>query len=514
MQRYEAEKDSSSLVCALYNQLGITYFSLGQKGNAIANYRKAMVLAKKNGEERTVYTLVLNIVNLSPASEALALVKEIKKDPDPTDVYARVYFTTACLRAYQEAHQYTIAQKYCDELLAMCSNKDLQINNVVLAQSYTMASAFFFATGQYALARKYLAESDIFYGTLSMRGIMSNQLKWFKLDSAQGNYLDAIQHFQQFKLLSDSITNENKGRQIAQLQIQYETEKKDQDIQRLTQQGKLQKVLLKQTELTRNVTIGGIILLVLLLGLGFNRYRLKQRSNRILEERQKEIDEKNRSLQQLIGEKDGLLKEKEWLLKEIHHRVKNNLQIVMSLLNTQSAYLDDGVAMNAIRDSQHRMHSMSLIHQKLYQTDNVSVVDVADYIHELVDYLKDCYDVQNHVRFDLNLEPVQLDVGQAVPLGLILNEAISNAVKYAFRDGRDGLISITVKQQADEYLQLTISDNGAGLPPDFDAHKSGSLGMSLMKGLSSQLNGSFIIENNQGVRIMIEFKREKVMQHL
>lgn len=160
-------------------------------------------------------------------------------------------------------------------------------------------------------------------------------------------------------------------------------------------------------------------------GLIYNRYRLKRRSNLVLEQKQGEINAQNELLRKILNEK-------EWLLREIHHRVKNNLQIVISLLNTQSAYLDNEDALVAIRNSQNRMHAMSLIHQKLYQSDNLAEIDMKWYIKELVDYMIECFGTDNKIQFTLETEAIKLDVAQAVPLGLILNEAISNVIKYAF----------------------------------------------------------------------------------
>src|SRR5262249_22759774 len=141
----------------------------------------------------------------------------------------------------------------------------------------------------------------------------------------------------------------------------------------------------------------------------------------------KMVTQKNEQLQYL-------LKEKEWLVREIHHRVKNNLQIVMSLLNSQSAYIDNEPALTAIHDSQHRVQAMSLIHQKLYNSENLSSIEMSNYIRELAYNLRDSFNAGKHIRFNFNIESIEMDVSQAVPVGLILNEAITNSIKYAFPD--------------------------------------------------------------------------------
>lgn len=259
----------------------------------------------------------------------------------------------------------------------------------------------------------------------------------------------------------------------------------------------------------KNIIICGIVMLLLLLGLLYRRYRLKQRSNIQLQQKQQEINQQNDLLKKLLGEK-------EWLLKEIHHRVKNNLQIVISLLNTQSAYLDNEDALQALKSSQQRMHSMSLIHQRLYQSDNLAMIDMHWYIHELAGYMRESFDVDRKVQFVLDTEKVQLDVIQAVPLGLILNEAISNAIKYAFPGDRKGEVRISLHTSAaqsypsgttgSDICRLVIADNGIGLPPGFDPENFESLGMSLMRGLTDQLGGTFDMDGQNGLAITITFQ--------
>jgi two-component sensor histidine kinase len=266
----------------------------------------------------------------------------------------------------------------------------------------------------------------------------------------------------------------------------------------LTKQDELQKSKLQQGVILRNISLAVVALLIIIMALLYNRYRLKQRTNQKLEWQQREIAKQNNSLHHLLNEK-------EWLLKEIHHRVKNNLQIVMSLLNSQSAYIDNEPALTAIHDSQHRVHAMSLIHQKLYNSENVSSIDMSFYIRELVSYLRDSFNTGQRIRFEYEIEPLELDVSQAVPLGLILNEAITNSIKYAFPDNRDGVIHISLSNTARHHYLLTVSDNGVGMPAHFTGTKPGSLGMSLMMGLSEDLDGKFAVENNNGTVIKISF---------
>lgn len=249
-----------------------------------------------------------------------------------------------------------------------------------------------------------------------------------------------------------------------------------------------------------NIIMAGAAIAIVSGGLTYIYFRLKKRSKFILQEKQNEINAQHILIKKILGEK-------EWLLREIHHRVKNNLQIVISLLNTQSAYLDNADALVAIRNSQNRMHAISLIHQKLYQSDNLAEIHMKWYINALVNYMIECFGTDKKIQFTLDTDEIKLDVAQAVPLGLILNEAISNTIKYAFPEDKRGRVHISFLAIKDDICELKIADNGVGLPDGFDPDHTESLGMSLMTGLTKQLNGEINMWNQNGLALQVSFKR-------
>jgi two-component sensor histidine kinase len=318
------------------------------------------------------------------------------------------------------------------------------------------------------------------------------------VDSANGNYVSAIKHFQAYKDLNDTLFNQAKSKQIEELMIQYETEKKDRNISVLENESKLQKGELEHANQTRNWIIGVALLFFIIIALLINNARLKEQANKKLQAQQKEIEKKNLLLQHLVKEKD-------WLVKEIHHRVKNNFHIVAGLLRTQSEYLQTAEAIKAVTESQLRGHSMSLIHQKLYQSDNLSAINMVEYIHELVEYLKDSFNIRQSIHFNLQIDRVEMALSHCIPLGLILNEAITNSIKYGFPGNKSGIVNISFKRISQERFQLTINDNGIGLPSNADLFNSASMGMRLMKGLSDDIEGKFTINNHINTEIIIEF---------
>lgn len=253
--------------------------------------------------------------------------------------------------------------------------------------------------------------------------------------------------------------------------------------------------------------IVGAALLLALLAVSYDRYRIIKESKNQLYQQKQEIDYKILELEQLTRSRNILLGEKEWLLKEIHHRVKNSMQIAMSLLNTQSFYLENEKAVEAIRQSRNRMYAMSLIHQRLYQSDNLELIHMNRYIPELIRYIEDNLAEDRHLRFTLQVDPVRLDVVQAVPIGLIINEAVTNSIKYAFPDRSDGAIAIKLQYLGDNDILLEVADDGIGLREDFDITRVRSMGMELIGTLNLQLEGRMTIQNKGGTVISIVFLR-------
>src|ERR1700722_9848937 len=248
-------------------------------------------------------------------------------------------------------------------------------------------------------------------------------------------------------------------------------------------------------------------LFVALLAVIYDRYRIIKRHKNQLYQQKQETDYKKLELEQLAVSRNRLLSEKEWLLKEIHHRVKNSLQIAMSLLNTQSLYLENEKAVAALIQSRNRMHAMSLIHQRLYQSDNLELIHMDRYIPELIRCIEENLAEDRYLHFELHIDPVRLDVAQAVPIGLIINEAVTNSIKYAFPDKDDGVVCIKLQHLGDEGTVLEIADNGIGLREDFDITRVRSMGMELICTLNLQLEGRMTIQKTGGTVISITFLR-------
>ena len=359
---------------------------------------------------------------------------------------------------------------------------------------------------QYEMARKHaLQYKDYLIRNKRWPDLYPLYYNLFRIDSTSGDFRTAIDDYQRYIQLKDSLLRVANSKQIEALKLDYETEKKDKDIAVLTREQALGRAALRQADLTRNGVIAGSALLLVLLAVSYNRYRIKRQSNYLLQLQAEAIDHKNLELQQLNHSQTKLLNEKEWLLKEIHHRVKNNLQMAMSLLNTQSFYLENEKAIAAITQSRNRMYAMSLIHQRLYQTDNLELIDMSRYIPELVDYIKDSSSGNGLIFFETRVDPIRLDVAQAVPIGLVVNEAVTNSIKYAFPERIGGTIRVLLQQVLEDHVLLEIADDGVGLGDDFDLRSTRSMGMLLIDSLNQQLEGRLEIQSRDGLIISITF---------
>ena len=218
-----------------------------------------------------------------------------------------------------------------------------------------------------------------------------------------------------------------------------------------------------------------------------------------------DVTERKQALEQIKTS----LHEKEVLLKEIHHRVKNNMQVITSLLSLQSKTIGDGPALAVFRDSQNRVKSMALIHETLYQSKDLSRINFAEYLQKLVAHVSRSYRIRpDAVKINVRVDDISLPIDTAVPCGLIINELASNSLKYAFPADNKGEINITF-DRADAHFVLRVSDTGIGLPADFDPEKGRSLGMKLVRMLTTQLCGEIECRNGVGTTFEITFPEDK-----
>ncbi len=199
------------------------------------------------------------------------------------------------------------------------------------------------------------------------------------------------------------------------------------------------------------------------------------------------------------------LREKEVVIKEVHHRVKNNMQVISGFLELQSNYLSDPLAVEKLTECQRRVRTMALVHEKLYQAKNLGVINAAEYIKSLVADLMNSYSLATRVDVSVEVDEVNMNLDMAIPCGLIINELVTNSLKYAFAGREKGSLQLSLHHQSDHSFCLTVQDDGAGLPPDFETRSRASLGMQLVGVLVHQLGGEMKVEKEPGTRFVIVF---------
>lgn len=294
-----------------------------------------------------------------------------------------------------------------------------------------------------------------------------------------GNYKHALHFAKIYKSFSDSMFSEKKRKNIEELQLKYETEKKNNEISQLQLRQLNQQAKLKQQQVLSYSMAAGLLLVVLIVVVLWNLYNQKKKSN----------------------------KEKEILLKEIHHRVKNNLQTISSLLSLQSSYLTDEKIKDAVRESQGRVKSMALIHQMLYQQERLSTINFRKYIHQLCDSIAASFRQTGiNVTCNTSCAEVEIDIDTAIPLGLIANELIINAYKYAFDNTDNGIISVGLSRLEKNKYLFFVKDNGKGLPQDFKPENTHTLGLKLVYLLVRQIRANIQYQINKGTEFRIIFE--------
>lgn len=497
--------DTTIQLCSINSSLAGLYSFSGRDDLAIKFFRSALETAIKY-EDRfaialTVYNISTAYYYLDRSGELLDFLSTIPpKFLQPAPPPEKAFFALSYLEGYLGARQYKFAGEYCNRLLTMLDEPGMPpgIKNII----HRLVTSYYMETRQFSRARLYLTRNKPITANMAegKRARSLDEKLWYKIDSAEGNYEDAFYHLHNYKAISDSLFTETKTRQIQQLEVEYETAQKedslrskDQMISLLTQKNDLQQLSLRQATLLRNITIAGIISSFIVIGLLYHQYRNNRRNNKI-------ILQKNQQLKDMLAEK-------EWWLKEVHHRVKNNLHTIICLLESQAMYLEKD-ALQAIEKSQQRIYAMSLIHQKLYQNEDVSSIDMSVYLDEFIGHLKKSFDV-DRIGFVIRVEPIHLNLSQAVPVALIINEAVTNSIKYAFTCVADARINLFMYER-DEFVHLTISDNGIGFTPTEDIETK-SLGLQLIKGLGREIRGVVSINGNRGTTINIQFKKQTIL---
>jgi two-component system, sensor histidine kinase PdtaS len=563
------EKDSDKKLLAVpYNSIGLVYRTRGNYEVAKYYYNKSLsCYTIQTAATLSVLSNIATIYNLEKKYDSATIIfkdiiakAEHLKEPS---IVLQTKINMALALNFQE--------KYAESLPVFTE----LANNPTVKRIEDLNNAIQYGLGQcYAGLHECDKAIPILKNCLNMRFKNSRYQSLaaithllYKCEKENNNYEAALGYYVQLKNYSDSLLNTKNLENLNELKTKYQTEQKEKDIALLNKDNEVKNLLLNQQtqllllEQTKSNEKQQRILLLnkenelknLTLLKKEQAFQLVNAKNKqattqvtLLEKdialQKAELNEKrktawlytlgaslalllavgtfllyyqNKKNSKVLEAKNAIistsLSEKEVLLKEIHHRVKNNLQVVSSLLNLQSRSISDENALAAIKEGRDRVKSMALLHQNLYQENNLRGVDVKNYIEVLTQSLFASYNIAtDKVGLKTNIAAINLDVETVLPIGLIMNELISNALKYAFQEGQQGILEV-ILQHNDKGLLLSVKDNGKGLPEGFNTDKLTSLGYQLIKSFVTKMKGQLSIINNNGTQVEIFIHQYKLV---
>jgi two-component sensor histidine kinase len=470
--------------------LASNFQTLGNDAEALKYYHQSLLLSREAGDKlaetyvyREIGDLYSSQGNYNQAEAAYMKGFSVAGQMENKWIVLSV-LQRGIGNVYRYAGNYEQALHYLQ--LAADDLKSISANHT-LATLYSEIGIVYTHLKKYDLARTAFHNSMALCKNLDTPVPMGNYFNGLQLlDSATGNWKDAYMHYKEYAVIKDSSFNRQTLRKMISTQFQYENEKKE----AIAKAEQDRKDLRTREDIRRQRNIKNSVIGALIIVLLFSIIFYFQR-NRIARE-------KKRS--------DRLLSDKELLLKEIHHRVKNNLEVVSSLLALQSSHINDPGTKEAMLEGQNRVHSIGIVHQKLYQGENLGAIEMKDYFHNLSESILDSFGAEARISVELAMQKLTVDIDTAVPLGLIVNELLTNSLKYAFPNGHKGIVMIKLEKR-EGILHLEVSDNGIG--------KSGitlgtGFGGQLVSLLTRQLNGTMKENSNNGTCVLFDFKLDNV----
>ncbi|SMD32791.1 Two-component sensor histidine kinase, contains HisKA and HATPase domains [Reichenbachiella faecimaris] len=516
----------SLLIAGTLNNLGATYYKKGNYTAALKAYQRALKLRLDKGDSaRAAYTLGnIGLIYLDQKNYDLSLnyfnqTLDIQKSISDLDGQAAALSNIGTIYLGQE--NYGEALIFCKKAYDIFSSIGEKCQSLTPASNLGRA---YLMQNQKEKALKYLelvyteakdCDNPVLISLASLEiGIIHAEKKLFQqaeremlesyliaerhelkekmqksahelyvLYQSIGNTSKALEFLEISDKIKDQMFNEDLTEQLTRMELNFAFEQ-ERDSLEFQKQSELVSIhaKLKQQHLIQYATIIGLMLAIIAVIVIFRYYILSQKAKNKLAE---------------------ALDEREVLLREIHHRVKNNLQVVSSLLNVQSKYLNDELAKKAVLEGRNRVQSMAIVHEKLYQSDNLSNINVKEYLEELANTLFKSYDIsEDRVKLSSKIENVELTIDTTIQIGLIINELISNALKHAFPENKIGAVCLSLRKKNNVH-ELEVSDNGVGIASPDDLLKS--YGYRIVRSISKGLNGNISIQHEKGTRFLLTF---------
>ncbi len=504
-----AERNNDTLrIGEINNTIGGIYYNQGDGKTAYVYYKKSLVIQLHKRNKFRVGRGYLNV------GSALILQKKLIEARLALDSALHYYKTIHSLEGISYVYgtlPYIFTQnKQPDsslKYLQMARKATLKINKLyALAQVDEDIARIYFEKGDFEKSMRFIDEGlDFSNKTRQNFNRLSLYLLKSQLLEKKGKFKEAFEAYKLHKDFSDSVLNASSIKKQTEDALNYEYTKKQYEQKLAFEKEELMRVEKeKQQRIIIYASFLGVFIVIVLL---YVRYRSKQQANKRLSAAYTTLEQKNIIIEDKTKKLQESLSERELLLKEIHHRVKNNLQVISGLLELQKEELIEEGSKAAFDEGQSRVKSISLIHQNLYQNENLGSVRFKTFVNELIGQVKDVFESADY-KMNVKTEMTDdvLDIDTAVPLGLIINELLTNSYKYATVKGKIGTIKITLHDKKNGNFELNYSDSGPGIKEGVNFDTAASLGLRLIKGLAGQLGGGTNYKNENGSVFTIWFK--------
>ena len=485
---YNARKE----IAQSYNNIALVYRSRKDYVNALRYNQLSLQIKKELDNRQGIINSCINIGScyqyMGNYDSALYYANEvIKKAFVPQDINeGKANYATALLGL----KRFTEAEKVLTELFPQLNIEEEQAASISSYQGF----------GTIALNKNKPEEAINWFKNGVDYAQRFNDREYvaalYKLIAdafaSKNDYTNAYLYKNLHEELKDSLLNEENIRQINEMNAVYEKGKQQQQIGELTDKVSVTEGKAKRNRQQRNLLLLSTAFLLVLATVAFYGYNIIKRKNALLAKQKQEIEK--------------ALKDKEVLMREIHHRVKNNLQVVTSLLNLQSHYISDEKAYSAVQAGRNRVQSMALIHQFLYRdASNLTSLQIKEYIRELLTYIEDTNEKEEkQITLQQNVDDAELDIDSVVPLGLIINELVTNAYKYAFTEKKEGVIRVSfTRQPGSNGFLLRVADDGVGMSPELTQQKNRSFGYRMIRAFAEKLEAKLDIDVHSGTVVSL-----------
>ncbi len=483
-------------IAETFNNIGVIYINLGDYDQALAYYHKSLKVKESLNDKKSLATTLNNIgaiyrnqqdidLALNYYYKSLALREEINDKAGIAvslsnigTIYKAVNKLDSARVFYQQSLK--IRQEINDKpglikVYANLSDLELELNQINSAKDYAMLAL--------KLAQELQHIDGIKNAAKSLTEVYKVEKKWQEAFLMQELY----------HLMKDSIRNTNTELNAIKQQSKYELERAEKENELLVKENDIQHLKTLRNRIIAIFFIVAFIFTLIIIFYVYRGYRKKVVINELLEVQRNEAQRKN--------------EEKNMMLKEIHHRVKNSLQVVSSLIRLQANEVDDDRINKMFEETQNRVLSIARLHEQMYNSENLKEINIKTHFTPLVkDLIKD-YNMGTKINLVIDLPNVEMSSKTLIPLGLIINEMISNSLKYAFVGKTEGSVTVTIKHLSEQLYEMIIGDDGVGMPKDFDFENSSSLGTQLIHIFTEQLNGNIKRLEKEGTYFKIEFEK-------